>query len=275
MRAVWAVVLGILVIVILVLTRPLQPPPSETALPEGLTDTPVAAAPARLDDDIAAVLDGACDCRVAVALADVSGGAARTFGDEAPFFAASTAKIITAAAYYHLVETGEASLDEEVGDYDAAFQLEAMVNNSSNDSWLLLMEAVGYPRLIDYAASLGFAYDPEENLLTAGDMASVLSRLYAGELLDQDNTAQLLGFMQETNNEELIPAASRPDVTVHHKYGQVEGELHDAALLTLHGSTFALVIYTESQGENAEADQVELIHSLTRAVEEALLPAGT
>ena len=41
--------------------------------------------------------------------------------------------------------------------------------------------------------------------------------------------------MQHTNDEDLIPAAVSPDITVHHKYGVVEGYVHDAALLRFRG----------------------------------------
>ncbi|MGO4236455.1 serine hydrolase [Pseudarthrobacter sp. YAF2] len=243
-------------------TQPVAPP------------APVAAAPESLQDSVDNILSEADQYRIGLALADVSGGAERTFGDADAFTAASTAKILTAAAYYHLVEKGEATLDEPMGDYDAAFQLKAMVNDSNNDSWQLLMDAVGYPQLIAYADSIGVTYDPEKNLLTAADMALILKKLYAGELLNADNTAQLLSYMQDTNNEDLIPAGSRAGIDVHHKYGELSGELHDAALLSYGGSTFALVIYTENPEGVADDGQVEVIRDLTRAVEDALFPVG-
>ncbi|MFP5313048.1 MAG: serine hydrolase [Actinomycetes bacterium] len=269
-----AVVLVIVGIIILAVVR--SAPPSGTVVPTEpvVPAAPVAAAPPSLQDSVDTILREADDYRIGLALADVTGGAERTFGDQDTFTAASTAKILTAAAYYHLVETGQASLDDPMGDYDAAFQLEAMVNNSNNDSWLLLMDAVGYPQLIAYADSIGVRYDPEQNLLTAADMALVLKKLYAGELLDEDNTAELLGYMQDTNNEDLIPAASRSGVDVHHKYGEVSGELHDAALLSYRGSTFALVIYTENPDGVPDDGQAAVIRELTRAVENALFPVG-
>jgi len=242
--------------------------------PPAVPAAPVAAAPPSLQDSVDNILSEADEYRIGLALADVSGGAERTFGDQSTFTAASTAKILTAAAYYHLVEEGQASLDAPMGDYDAAFQLKAMVNDSNNDSWLLLMDAVGYPQLIAYADSIGVTYDPEQNLLTAADMALILKKLYAGELLDKDNTDQLLSYMQDTNDEDLIPAGSRAGVDVHHKYGEVSGELHDAALLSYGGSTFALVIYTENPDGVADEDQAEVIRDLTRAVEDALFPVG-
>jgi len=241
-------------------------------VPAAVPEAPVAVAPASLQDRIESVLEENGDYRIGLALADVSGDAALTFGDQEAFTAASTAKIITAAAYYHLVETGKATLDEPLGDYDEAFQLKAMMNQSNNDSWLLLMDAVGYPQLTDYAASIGVAYDPEENLLTPAEMALVLKQLYAGDLLNADHTAELLGYMQDTNNDELIPAGSQAGVEVFHKYGEFAGELHDAAVLTYRGSSFVLVIYTENPDGTEEPGQADAIRKLTGIVEESLFP---
>jgi beta-lactamase class A len=268
---IFAVALVIVATVALAVVR--SQPSATTGMPvPTIPASPVAEAPDSLRKNIESILDEAGDYRVGVALADVSGNATLTFGDSGVFTAASTAKLITAAAYYHLVETGEENLDEPLGDYDAAFQMEAMVQESNNDSWLLLMDAVGYPRLIDYAGSIGVAYDPQENLLTPADMALVLKKLYAGDLLNDDNTAELLSYMRDTNNDELIPAGSRAGIDVHHKYGEFGGELHDAALLSYRGSTFALVIYTENTEGTEDPGQADTIRELTRAVEDALFP---
>ena len=247
-------------------------PGAAVPVPAAVQEAPVSVAPASLQDRIDSVLRENADYRIGLALSDVSGDASLTFGDKGTFGAASTAKIITAAAYYRLVETGEADLDEPLGDYDAAFQLEAMVNQSNNDSWLLLMESVGYPQLTDYAASIGVAYNPEENRLAPADMALVLKQLYAGDLLNAENTAQLLGYMQETNNEALIPAGSQAGVEVFHKYGEFGGELHDAAVLAYRGSAFVLVIYTENPEGIEGPGQRDVIRELTGLVEETLFP---
>jgi beta-lactamase class A len=267
-----AVALVIVAIVVLAAVRSGPLDGATGPVPAAVPEAPVAVAPDSLQDKIQSILDENPDYRIGLAMADISGDGALTFGDQETFTAASTAKIITAAAYYHLVEAGEASLDDPLGDYDAAFQLEAMVNESNNDSWLLLMDAVGYPRLTEYAASIGVAYDPAENLLTPAEMALVLKQLYAGDLLNAENTAQLLSYMQDTNNEELIPAASQSGIEVFHKYGEIDGELHDAAVLAYRGSTFVLVIYTENADGTKDDRQAEVIRELTGVIEKALFP---
>lgn len=119
-----------------------------------------------LDDAIQQILAANADFRIGVALGDVQSGEVRLYGDVSTYLAASTAKVLTAVAYYRLVESGDLELDEPLGNYTAAFQLESMINSSNDDSWLLLMDEIGFPRLIQYAASIGITYDPTQNLLT-------------------------------------------------------------------------------------------------------------
>jgi hypothetical protein len=81
--------------------------------------------------------------------------------------------------------------------------------------------------------------------------------------------------MTDTNNEELIPAAaSGPGIIVYHKYGQLAGSLHDAALLQHRGATYALVIFTEGLDTTDEAERSQIIRDLTRTVVDALFPAA-
>ena len=210
------------------------------------------------------------DHRIGVAIMDTSDGALQSYGDVAPYTAASTAKVLTAAAYYHLVETGEKSLDTQLGAFTAAFQLKAMINTSSDDSWILLMRDIGYPRLTEYAATMGITYDPEQNLLAPADMARLLQQLSTGKLLNTGHTAELLGYMQHTNDEDLIPAAVSPEITVHHKYGVVEGYVHDAALLSAGDRSYAVVIYTWGPDDADSAARLDLIHELTHQLTGAL-----
>lgn len=212
------------------------------------------------------ILDANHRYRIGVALVDTHGGEPQTYGDVSPYLAASTAKVLTAVSYYHLVELGEATLDEPLGDFTAAFQLKAMINTSSDDSWLLLMDAVGYPRIIEYAASIGITYDPERNLLTPPEMANLLKQLYSGALLNAENTKELLGYMQETNNEKLIPAAVPPGITVRHKYGVVEGYIHDAAVLSSGDNAYSLAIYTWSPDGTGAQERTDAIHELTSEI---------
>jgi beta-lactamase class A len=238
--------------------------------------SPEAAAPASRTVDAAlgariqAILDANSQYQVGVAVVDLSqnagSGDVTEYGVRDKFVAASTAKVLAAAAYYHLVETGAATLDDPLGSYTAGFQLREMIQQSDNDSWSLIMNAVGHEELTEYAASLGVSYDPTTNTLTPAEMATIVSRLYSGTLLNAGDTAQLLSYMQDTNYETLIPAAVPAGITVFHKYGLLGGELHDAAILTQGDAAYALVIYTKGQGLSDDPERTEVIHQLTQAV---------
>ncbi len=209
--------------------------------------------------------------QIGVALINLSNGQSQTFGITTPFEAASTAKILTACAYYHLAETGQVSLDNQLGTYDAQFQLQQMVNDSNNDSWSVLINAIGEDNLQAYATSIGITYDENTNTLSPLAMATLLKKLYDGELLNQVDTKQLLSYMQNTNDEALIPAAIPSLVTVYHKYGLLNGELHDAAILTKNNQAYTLVIYTKGAVDDSDDDQrTEIIHQLTQAITSSL-----
>jgi beta-lactamase class A len=224
----------------------------------------------QLGTTIAGIISANSQYQVGVALIDLGNGALHQYGVAEPFEAASTAKILTAAAYYQLVEAGTASLDDALGDFTSGFQIREMVQDSDNDSWSLLMDAVGLSRLRSYAASIGVSYDPDTNTLSAADMAHVLAELYAGKLLDPRDTQELLSYMQNTNYESLIPAAVPDNVTVFHKYGLLDTELHDAAILTGGAAGCVLVVYTKGDGLNDVPERTDVIHEITRAVTAAL-----
>lgn len=238
-----------------------NPSPTATAAPAPAVDLPA---------EIQRIIGEHPDHRIGVAVVDTHDGQLQSYGDVALYTAASTAKVLTAAAYYHLVETGDKSLDAPMGSFNAAFQLKAMINTSSDDSWLLLMKDIGYPNLTAYAATLGITYDPEQNLLAPPDMARLLQQLATGKLLNAGHTAELLGYMQHTNDEDLIPAAVDPGITVHHKYGVVQGYVHDAALLSAGDRSYAVVIYTWGPDDADSAARLDLIHDLTHQVTGAL-----
>jgi beta-lactamase class A len=249
---------------------------SPTAVPP--TATPSAAGPdggaavfsPAFDAPINAIIKANSRYDVGVALIDVKDGVVHEYGDNTKFVAASTAKILAASAYYHLVETGKASLTTRMGSSTAAVQIRQMVQQSNNDSWALILRAVGHPGLTAYAASLGISYDRTVNLLTPAETATTLSLLYSGQLLNPENTAQLLSYMKQTNYENLIPAAVPAGIEVFHKYGLLSGNLHDASILVQGERAYVFVVYTLGKNGSDMPARTSIIHQLTQAVAEGL-----
>jgi beta-lactamase class A len=234
---------------------------------------PAVAVPAigpELDGQISAIIEANSAYALGVSLIDLSDGVVHGYGVQDKFVAASTAKILAASAYYHLVETGRASLTAPLGASTAGAQIRQMVQQSNNDSWARILRAVGQRGITDYATSIGITYDRTVNLLTPAEMARTLQLLYTGKLLNARNTAQLLSYMQNTNFETLIPPAVPAGVGVFHKYGLLFGNLHDASVLVKDGRAFVFVVYTRGLNYSDMGPRTRIIQQLTRTVTAAL-----
>lgn len=203
-----------------------------------------------------------------VSLIDLDSGTQIDTGETAPFTAASTTKVLTAAVYMHQVEEGSASLDTVLNGSTAETLLEAMLNRSDNNAWHALNEYLGDDQLQNYASTQGLSsYDVTSNVITAHDEAQLLRKLYTGELLDSTHTQLLLSYMQNTNDESLIPAALPQGSTVYHKYGYLDGELHDAAIVSYNDHRYILVIFTKSDLATTSdyTARIPLFHDITEA----------
>lgn len=94
-------------------TVPRMPPPlsapAEASAPTAPKPaTAVHIISAALDAEITGLVNMNDAFQIGVALTDLREGLVHRYGVEEPFAAASTAKVLAAAAYYHLVETGGA-----------------------------------------------------------------------------------------------------------------------------------------------------------------------
>lgn len=253
--------------------KPVKVPAAAARKPAAVPAAAAVAVPAispELDDQISAIIAANSAYALGVSLIDLSDGVVHGYGVQGNFVAASTAKILAASAYYHLVETGRASLNAPMGGTTAGDQIRQMVQQSNNNSWALILSAVGYWGIAAYAASIGITYDCTVNLLTPEEMARTLELLYAGRLLNGRHTAQLLSYMQNTNFETLIPPAVPPGIEVFHKYGLLYGNLHDASVLVKGGRAFVFVVYTRGLGYSDMGPRTWIIQQLTRTVTDAL-----
>jgi beta-lactamase class A len=247
-------------------TVPVAPPAPTVPAPAVAAVPGLQTAAAKLEGEINGIIGANSAYQIGVALIDTADGALYQYGVQEKFVAASTGKILAAAAYYHFAETAQLSLAAPLGGGTAAFQIQLMIQQSNNESWALIVGAIGYQRIHDYAASIGIAYDRTFNTLSPAETARTLSLLYNGELISGEHTAQLLSYMQHTNYETLIPAAVPPGITVFHKYGLLNGNLHDASILVQNGHAYVFVVYTLGAGMGDIPARAAVIHQLTHAV---------
>jgi beta-lactamase class A len=204
---------------------------------------------------------------ISVAFIDLDNDTIMNIGESQAFKGASTTKLITAIYFLHQVELGNASLNEMIGVQTAKWQLQQMIQQSNNDSWALLNHNLGYQNLNNYAHQIGLSsFDFDTNNIPASDEVLLLQELYNGQLLNQTHTDLLLSFMQDTNNEDLIPAALPSETTVYHKYGILDNNVHDVAIIKHNNKSFAIAIFTNSNDPVNYQQRTELFHKITQII---------
>ena len=217
-------------------------------------------------DQVNAVISGNPGITFSVTATDIDTGKTQSFGSSQPFVAASTAKLLTAAAYYNEVENGKLSLTQTIDGQSAQYLLQQMIVVSDDTAWAELNDTLGHAELSAYARTLGITdYNATDNLLGSGDIANILQKLYTGKLMNTAHQQQLLGWMKQANYRDfIIPAVPSGD-TVYHKVGEVDDNVHDAAIITNGKHTLVLVIFTNGNGTYEWENRAKLFQLITKA----------
>lgn len=225
-----------------------------------------------LQNNVNATINANPDIDVAVSVIDLGSGQTEQYGITDPFEAASTAKLITAADYLHHVEQGEASLNDRFNGHSAQYELQQMIVVSDDNAWQAFNDDLGHPDLQSYAASIGLTdYDPDDNTLTAGDIALLLQKLYKGQLLDKTHTNLLLDYMARANYTGYIEAEVPGSVKFYHKAGLLQDRVHDAAIIDNGKRAIVLVIFTKNEDDENDTSpvQTQIIQDIAQAVLQA------
>jgi len=245
---------------------PTQPTPAQPEVQKAAANVTTSS----LQTALQKVADAHPDIQLGISFVNLGTGEAASLNGETPFAAASTTKLLSAATYLHEVETGEASLDSLLGPYTAEFQLHQMINQSNNDSWDLVNNAVGFPAEEAYAKENGIGpFVSDENTWTPNGMAAFLQKLYNNQLLSSEHRDLLLSDMKDTNEESYLPA-SFPTSTVYHKYGYLDTELHDGGIVVSDTATYVVVVFTKGSDESSYTAQTGIFSEVATAIQNSL-----
>ncbi len=230
--------------------------------------TPATEAPEKyptLVSDINAAIATAPNLSASATLIDLTTGKVYNAGSYLQKYeAASTSKLVAIFDYIHQVELGKATLTQTIQGQSAQDIIMRMIIYSDNDAWDKLNHYLGFQPQQAYLDSIGVAGSmvPSNIQFSTPAMAKMLQLLYNGNLMTTEHRAMVLDYMSRTTMNRLIPAALPDGAKVYHKYGQIDGVLHDAAIVEYQGQKFVLVVYTDG-GQNAA--QTNLIHAVTSA----------
>ena len=203
---------------------------------------------------------------------DLGNGATQNLGDQGALPAGSVSKVLSAALYLHLVERHRASLSQSINGFSAQTALKRMVNQSDDGVWQSINDFLGHPVLGSYVRQLDLnSYDPDGNSISTADTARFLQRLYDGELLSPSHTRLLLGYMQNTNYEDLITPAVPGGAQIYHKVGELDDNVNDAAIVTKGPKQVVLVIFTDGHGTEDWPTRAGLMQTIARSVFSAYL----
>lgn len=200
---------------------------------------------------------------IGVSVTDLATNKSYTYGVDQPFIAASVGKLLSASLYLHQVEAGQRGLDDSLNGLSAREQIQKMVAASDNYAWQAVNGTLGHPALADYAHRNGLtSYDPTQNKIKPSEVASLLSSIYQGKLLNKDNTKFLLANMQQDQEElQFIRRYIDPNVTVFHKAGWLADRAHDTAVIENGDRPFTLVIFTKARGGVYDFEKGQTIFS--------------
>jgi beta-lactamase class A len=202
-----------------------------------------------LEKNLEAIRQKYPDITIGVGVIDPSSHTIASVNGLTAFRAASTTKLFTATLFLHQVEMQQQSLSQLLGIYPAQFQLQSLINQSNNDSWILFRQLLGHATEENYIHDLGIAsYQLEANTITANDLATFLAQLDSEKILNKSDTQLLYSYMQHTYEERFVAPFIPNNFDVYHKSGTLDDDVHEAIILH-HGSTRVVAaIMTNGQG---------------------------
>jgi beta-lactamase class A len=222
--------------------------------------------PAELTIQIARYLGGSSE--FGLYAKDLDSGKEFKLGEDRQFDAASTMKILYAAYLYKQAAAGEVDLDipqtltgADIQHYGTgSIQFDAppytytyrelvkrMMHESDNTAAFVIAKRMGHPELQSFAEFLGMNHtNIEANTTTAGDMATLMQKLYTEQLVDHNATQEILLVMRNTQFEDRIPALLPGGTLVSHKTGDaLNGGQHDVGIVeSPDGKRYVVSVFT-------------------------------
>jgi beta-lactamase class A len=167
-----------------------------------------------------------------------------TFQNHEVFHAASVMKLVSATAVFQWMEENRMELDFWVWGQTLRQKLTQLINQSNNNQWADLNSLVTLKKEEQLLKTNGLNdSDVYTNTMSAEDVFLLLQKIYQGQLCNQEHRDFLLEAMQNTINENRIPAGIPANVAVAHKYGTWQGNMHDAGFVFAE-NPYLLVVMT-------------------------------
>ncbi|MBI4039300.1 serine hydrolase [Candidatus Daviesbacteria bacterium] len=213
---------------------------------------------------------------------DLSTNSSWGINEKTVITAASVAKLPILAALYYQAEKKQADLDDLVtvqsGDlqegtgmlqsgqiYSVKTLARLMMEKSDNTAGHLLAVYLGVDNVQKLVDEWGLRQTVmADNQTSPYDMAKLLTKIYRAEIAGQALTDEMMGFMDDSDFEDRLPALLPKDVKVYHKIGTEVNSIHDVGIINLAQRPYILGVFTH--GISDEAQTVSTIAKISQIV---------
>lgn len=189
---------------------------------------------------------------------DISDNAQASYNGSQQFVSASLYKLFVAYMVFDAVDSGEIALSDTVQDINASVEhcLNIMITISDNACAVALGKQLGWQIIDDRLQQEGYAstvlnnYDENGDLITdklttPEDVATLLYRLYSGDLLSSESTSQFMSLLENQTLNYALPTGLDDDISFAHKTGILDSVSHDAGFITYQGKVLLVVMMTD------------------------------
>jgi beta-lactamase class A len=189
------------------------------------------------------------------------------YNDTKLFTTASTYKLFVAYVTLKRIEEGVLHWSDEIsGGRSLSVCFDDMVTKSDNACGAALFSIIGSEVITDEVHAIGCidtSFGGSEGVKTTpADLALVLVKLQAGQLLMQQSTRDYwINTMKQNTFRQGIPTGLK-GITVADKIGSNSNLLHDAAIVYSPTGTYVLVIMTDGAGWSTIADLASKVEAL-------------
>ena len=217
---------------------------------------------------------------VGIYLKDLSTGRVWEYNPDRLFPSASLIKLPIMASTFEKMKSGEFTLDTQIrltrkdragGSGSLKWVREGtnlsvleliyrMITESDNTATRMLIDYVGinyfqrefqklgliYTRIYPEGLSLRSGRVARENYTTAREMALLLERIYKGELIDKDASAQMLEFLKHNKSRSRLRKGLPIGWEIGHKTGLLRQSCHDVGIVFSPRGDYIIAVLTNN-----------------------------
>jgi beta-lactamase class A len=222
-----------------------------------------------LASQVNSIINTNSNIEFSVTTVDLNSGLSEHYGDNASYDAASIGKLVTATTLLHEVQAGQVSLSQTLDDGNTVqYDLQQMIVISDDNTWATLNDFLTHPVMQAYADNIiGMTgYDADNNTMKNTDVATLLQKLWNGQLLNTQYTKLLLSYMKIANYRGYMLPAIPASYTTYHKVGLDEDNVHDVAIITKGGRDIILAIFTNGNGTYDWPNRAAIMQQIAKIV---------